>query len=369
MKKSLFALAAVTAFAGAAQAQSSVTVYGIMDMGVGSFSNKTTKDDGTTTNATGRTTGNGGGALSASRLGFRGVEDLGGGVKAEFTLEYSLTDVGIGGNTLGARQSFVGISDAKLGGLRLGRQSSPAFNALGVGLVGAFNNMPGSIYSQGLTDKSTNSAQVRPVNVFNDNAVTYTSPRLGGLVLQVQTASSNTSASDASPSVGMSTGVGNSSGASLTYTGVKNLTVALAVNNGYSTAASTKDTEGVLAANYNFGVAQAFANYTQKKVQVKGATTRDQKATEIGVRVPVTKVVGVWASTFMGNNNGADDGTFSATTGRTDISGFQLGTTYAMSKRTTAYAIYGQQAVKGKNLASPQKIQSTGMAVGLRHTF
>jgi len=79
MKKSLFALAAVGAFAGAAQAQSSVSVYGVVD---GSFTATTNKSKTTaagsevTTNQ--RNTVNGDGALSTSRLGFRGNEDLGG---------------------------------------------------------------------------------------------------------------------------------------------------------------------------------------------------------------------------------------------------------------------------------------------------
>lgn len=353
------------AFAGAAQAQSSVTVYGIMDMSYTAFSNKTTSSAGAVTNATGRTTGNGDGALSTSRLGFRGVEDLGGGMKAEFTLEYDLIDVGTGANSFGARQSFIGVSDAKLGGLRLGRQFGANYEALTTGLAGAANNMPGSIYSAGLSGKSTNSASVRPVTVFVDNAVTYTSPSFGGAQLKLQTGDTSTSASDTSAAVSSSFSAG-----SLTYSGVKNLAVALGYLTSYATSTSTKVTESTLAANYNFGIAQAFANYTQAKSQVTGTTTRDQKATEIGVRVPVTKVVGVWASGFMGKNDGVNtSGSFGATTGRTDLSGFQLGATYAMSKRTTAYAIFGQQAVKGRDTNSPQKIDTQGYAVGIRHTF
>jgi predicted porin len=79
MKKSLFAIAAVTAFAGAAQAQSSVTVYGIMDAGYATVTN--------TTAAGGTTTGLQSGGLAASRLGFRGTEDLGGGLRAGFVME------------------------------------------------------------------------------------------------------------------------------------------------------------------------------------------------------------------------------------------------------------------------------------------
>jgi len=78
MKKSLFAIAAVGAFAGAAQAQSSVTVYGILD---GGFQGVTQRAGSTKTNIT---RFNGEGAESTSRLGFRGTEDLGGGTRAFF---------------------------------------------------------------------------------------------------------------------------------------------------------------------------------------------------------------------------------------------------------------------------------------------
>jgi predicted porin len=365
MKKSLLAVAAIGAFASAAQAQSSVTVYGIMDMSYTGFSNKTTAASGAVTNATGRTTGNGDGALSTSRLGFKGIEDLGGGKKAEFTLEYDLVDVGTGANTFGARQSFIGISDNNLGGLRLGRQFEANYNALTVGLAGQGNNMPGSVYSSGLSGKSTNTASVRPVTVFVDNALTYTSPTLAGAQLQLQTGDTSTSASDTTAAVSSSFSAG-----SLTYGGVKNLNVALGYLTSNTTSTSTQLRQGTLAANYNFGIAQAFANYTLAKAIVVGATTRDQRATEIGVRVPVTPTIGIWASGFMGNNNGVNSSsTITATTGRSDISGFQLGTTYAFSKRTTAYAIFGQQDVKGKDLSSPQKIATQGYALGLRHTF
>jgi predicted porin len=365
MKKSLFAIAAVTAFAGAAQAQSSVTVYGIIDMSFSSFTNKTTNTSNAVTSATGRTTGNGDGALSTSRLGFRGVEDMGGGKTAEFTLEYDLLDAGTGANTFGPRQSFIGVADKAMGGLRLGRQFDANYNALVVGLAGQGNNMPGSIYSSGLAGKSTNSSAVRPVAVFVHNAVTYTSPTVQGAQLQVQTGSSSTSASDTLPAVSASFSAG-----SLTYTGVKNLAVALGYYTDYGTATSTGNTASTFAANYNFGMAQAFANYTMRNTKTSGVTVRDQKATEIGVRVPVTPIIGIWASAFMGDNSAVNTAAaFGSTTGNTDIGGFQLGATYAMSKRTTAYAIFGQQNVKGQGLASPQEIATQAYAVGLRHTF
>ena len=80
-KKSLVAVAALLAAAGAAQAQSSVKLYGLVDMGVASL--ELAHDKGAST----RTTAVESGMMTTSFIGFAGVEDLGGGLKAEFTLE------------------------------------------------------------------------------------------------------------------------------------------------------------------------------------------------------------------------------------------------------------------------------------------
>ena len=119
MKKSLLAVAAMGAFATAAQAQSSVTVYGILDVGyIGSnqvlaanTANATSGQAITKTTAGGI----GSGAESTSRLGFRGTEDLGGGSSAFFTLEVA---VGVNdSNALGSNGSSIagngtGVSNA-----------------------------------------------------------------------------------------------------------------------------------------------------------------------------------------------------------------------------------------------------------------
>jgi predicted porin len=127
MKKSLIALAALGAFAGAASAQSSVTMFGIVDVNVMSVDNND------------RTYSMGTDGMASSRLGFRGVEDLGGGMKASFWLEMGLAadtggNAGIWGNSTASnanrlyfnRRSTVSLSNA-WGELRLGRDYTPTF--------------------------------------------------------------------------------------------------------------------------------------------------------------------------------------------------------------------------------------------------
>jgi predicted porin len=144
MKKSLIALA-VMAAAGAASAQSSVTVYGIMDLNVGTcknslgFSSYGCISDANT--AVKSQNGVNSGGLSTSRWGLKGTEDLGGGTKAYFQLEQGLyADKGDSTATTAGTQfdriSIVGLS-GDFGAVQLGRNWGPfdvfhdAVNAVG----------------------------------------------------------------------------------------------------------------------------------------------------------------------------------------------------------------------------------------------
>jgi predicted porin len=415
MKKSLLALAVLGAFAGAAQAQSSVSVYGVMDGSYTANQNKSTTTAGVTTTTNQRNTVNGDGALATSRLGFRGNEDLGGGMSAQFVLEYDLVNIGNGGNGtetyaaqtstssnarsegLGARYSWIGISDKAMGGLRIGRQEASIHSAYGVGAAGFQNNMPGTLYFAGTSTNAAlsafgpngSSASVRPYDVFLNQALTYVSPTISGFSGQLQYSdnayNTNTTAVMGAKQVG----------ANLTFTGVKNLTlaygfqqsgvtadaVAVGSVNGLTpsnittaiTHSNTKTVSHVLSGNYNFGAVQVFAVGTQLKISTlhNQLVTRDQSAYEFGVRAPVSKTISLFGSGFMGSKKmDGNTTTLSATTsGRADLGGFQAGAMYNFSKRTTAYAIYGSQDVKGKEGANGAKITNDAYAVGVRHTF
>ncbi len=122
MKKSLIALAALAAVSGAAQAQSSVSVYGIIDSGYLS-----TESDGVRVASNAQVANNteakgiSSSASSSSRLGFRGTEDLGGGLKAEFVIETGVNATNSTISTFNNRQSFVGVNGG-FGGFRVGTQ-------------------------------------------------------------------------------------------------------------------------------------------------------------------------------------------------------------------------------------------------------
>jgi len=163
MKKSLLAIAAAGAFAGAAQAQSSVTVYGILDVGyVGSNQILAANTASSITNsAISKSTSSGiaSGAQSTNRLGFRGTEDLGGGMSALFTYEVALgindqnSLASNGTSTANAgtgvanqnRQAFVGLSQNGLGQIALGTQYTPIFSAAALTSAGQLNNIMGDM--------------------------------------------------------------------------------------------------------------------------------------------------------------------------------------------------------------------------------
>ncbi|WP_345817819.1 porin (plasmid) [Paraburkholderia sp. PREW-6R] len=165
MKKSLLALAALGAFAGVAHAQSSVTLYGIIDEGFN-----------ITTNVGGKHLYNlSSGVLQGSRWGMRGTEDLGGGLKAVFVLENGF-DVNNGklgqGNLMFGRQAYVGLGGA-LGTVTLGRQYDSVVDYVGPLEVG--DQWGGYIAAHpGDLDNFNNAYRT-------NNTVKYTSANYGGL--------------------------------------------------------------------------------------------------------------------------------------------------------------------------------------------
>jgi predicted porin len=167
MKKSLLALAVLGAYVGVASAQSSVTLYGTVDVN-GRF----VKNDGSRKRLSLSTDG-----LNSSQLGFRGVEDLGGGLKAGFTLlagvnpDAGTANVGgaAGGSKFWNRRSTVSLF-SNAGELRLGRDYTPTFWNMTLFDAFGFNGLG-------------NSGNVRQLynGTRQDNSISYwTPPNLGG---------------------------------------------------------------------------------------------------------------------------------------------------------------------------------------------
>ena len=179
MKKSLIALA-VLAASGAAMAQSSVTLFGIVDTGVGYIDNGGNEVAGSTAgqNKYGMTTsGN-----ATSRLGFRGVEDLGGGLKAGFWLEGQID--GDDGNAAGfnfKRRSTLSLMGG-FGEVRLGRDQVPSytkfvsydvFGQVGIGQFRGWSDWNGDNQT---TANNNNDAN----GIRSSNMISYYTPNFSG---------------------------------------------------------------------------------------------------------------------------------------------------------------------------------------------
>jgi predicted porin len=401
MKKSLLAVAVLGAFASAAQAQSSVTVYGLIDFGfVGSTStaagpNAQTVAQSTTASATTvpgtlkqTTSGFGGSGEATSRFGIRGTEDLGGGSRAFFTAEAALaTDnagAGIFSNNAGNsnRQLFVGLGKNGLGTASIGVQYTPIHEAAGATDAGELNNVNGNvIYDRtGGLGSSTVTAGTGTVGqtssgmttnssytVRSSNMLILKSERMAGFLGKAfvvaggkdEGAQSTTGASTTTTSNLTNNTQGY--GGSVDYqsqslfvtanyqqftTDVNQLGISRTYFPGYNGGTFTpgvnsRDNQYYIAASYDFGILKAFAQYVNRKVI--NTNNPDQyvqrSAQQIGVRAPITPTVTAWASAGMGaiNNTGAGANT-------AKFNGWQLGSDYNLSKRTNLYAIYGQTA-------------------------
>jgi len=261
MKKSLFALAAMGAFAGAAHAQSSVTVYGLIDMGITSIStDNTARTGGAVTNATVTDTGNNG-RMSGSRLGFRGVEDLGGGTTAGFTLEMGpdFTEQANGIQT-GTRLGFLSLNNKAIGGLSIGRQVSAtkavndSFTAFGNANF-ATGNVTGAGLSSATMSQSTASTSAAVSNAATQgglgnanggerisNLIRYSTPNFSGITATAALYKSATSNSGTAAVI-----IGDANGEGTDF-GVRYTAGAIDAMAAYSTYSTTNGT------GYDFSV-------------------------------------------------------------------------------------------------------------------
>ncbi|WP_295997981.1 porin [Rugamonas sp.] len=341
MKKSLLALAVLASFAGIASAQSSVTVYGVVDAGI-------TRETGA---IAGSITKLATGVQSGNRLGFKGTEDLGGGLKANFQIENGFDlDTGMtrqGGRLFG-RQAFVGLSGA-FGAANLGRQYDPIF--ISIDSIDPFGT--------GLPGQTVNLMSAGDVRT--DNAVTYSTPTMNGLTGNVL--------------YGAGEGkVGHTLGLSADYNnGPVVFTVAYNKVNRFDAlpAAATGGQKVLLVGGtYNFGPATVHAAYETDKNEVSGASFRDYM---VGVTVPVSAAGAVVASYIDKNDRVSNS----------NKGGKQFGVGYlhSLSKRTNLYASYARisndsagtnyvgDASSGGSSDQIVGHASTGLTVGMRHKF
>jgi predicted porin len=377
MKKSLLAVAAIGAFASAAHAQSSVTVYGILDVG---FTGRSTTAPATGVK-TNTTSFNGTGNESTSRLGFKGTEDLGGGMSAFFTTEFQLypTDYSLSGTSntgLANRQTFVGLKKNGIGQFAVGTQYTPIHVAMSRNSAAGQNNVYGDIiYAPAATQGADlNSAAY---TVRQNNALTASTDKLAGFTVSGMYVNNNSSTSTNNTNNQQGYGFGvnyvwSKLNVDLTYQSFKSenatagvQTTAALPSGSTINGTSLKDNQAYAGATYDFGILKAYAQYISRKASsnVNSNIFVKRSAQQVGVRSFITPKVEAWGAIGNGSYSA-----FSASAPTANITGWQLGSNYWLSKRTNLYAIYGLTKTTSTTVA-PFAGEGSQYAVGVRHTF
>jgi len=377
MKKSLVALAAL-AVAGIASAQSSVTLFGVVDAGVRYTE---TKVNGVQTKNWQLASG----GITTSRLGFRGTEDLGGGLAASFWLEAGYNaDTGLGNGGRGDtaadsgfnfnRRSTVSLSGG-FGEIRLGRDFNTTYlndtnfdpfatTGLGGSLIDA--TRAGYALAAGANGFANNSY------VRTNNAVSYFLPsNLGGFYGQLQYAFAEQSKTDGFKTNNSGRNVGGRFGYA---NGPLDVAVAygqsdLGAATGPATilgqqAVANVDTASVkelnLGASYDFGVVKAFGEAMRTKID-NDLVVLNNNNNAYGFLLGATAPVGPGLVRLA----------YSQVKYSSDFAGtdplsrkLAVGYIHNLSKRTALYTNYARVTTRGQ-----AGLQSNGFDVGLRHAF
>lgn len=383
MKKKLLAVTVSSTFAIVAHAQSTVTLYGLIDTGITYTNNQSGKSNWQETSAN----------IQGSRWGVRGAEDLGGDLKAIFTLEngYNLTNGALGQNgRMFGRQAFVGLSSGRFGTVTIGRQYDSVVDYLapmsltGTALGGTYFAHP---YDN---DNLDNALRI-------NNAVKYASNNFGGLKFGALYGFSNSTA--------FANNRAYSFGASYNYGGLNVAAGYLQFNNDinalalgatapgaqtgtYTFAAGTQRTFGG-GASYTFGPATAAFVYTQTNLSstLGGGVSPAQSGTAQGlafradsarfqnfegniryVLTPAITLAGSYSYTRSNFGGGVNP----------NFNQVNLYTDYLLSKRTDLYLIGEYQHVSsnpvvtaylnGLSSASSTRSQ-VAVSAGIRHRF
>ena len=358
MKKSLIALA-VLAASGAAMAQSSVTLFGIVDTAVGYVDNANAAGDSVYGLST---SGN-----ATSRLGFRGVEDLGGGLKAGFWLEGEI--FGDNGNANGfnfQRRSTVSLMGG-FGEVRMGRELTPSYSKTSsydlFGQVGIGQFM-------GWTDWASNSDFGTAVptadasNVRSSNMISYYTPNFGGLTAGLGYGFDEQTTGKAGRYVGGYVAYDNGPLSLAASYDQRDLLV-----NGLVAGSAVLDRDTfTLGGSYNLNVVKLNAIVQQSKYKALGESEK-VNAYALGVSAPVG--AGEVKLQYALYDNKIIE---------SKAHHISLGYVHNLSKRTAVYGTVSYMdnkddsnlGLQAKNLSTggPGRGESqTGVQVGIRHAF
>lgn len=386
MKKTLVALAAL-AVVSAASAQSSVTLSGILDIGV-----KTTGAPMLANNNSARKTEFAGNNTATSAVMFTGSEDLGAGMRANFFMELAPNMASNSTGNMAASsnwfngtpfggQSYVGLSGG-FGDLKIGAPNSAAMAASST--AQPFGTAMGSAWSTGFGRLGTTAnlgvnqflgnAGVNGRVVRHEKTAMYTTPTMGGFSGTLAYAFGNDNSTTASSnsnqflagSVGYSNGPLN---VMYAYTRIRDGANPVA---GYALVPGTLTNSvltpngtvayHVLGANFSFGKATVYAGYTDSNTDSASVVQEDSRSANIAGKFAVTPQIDLMANYVRRDSKLAAN---------LDARLIGVGADYKLSKRTNLYARYESMDLDLNNaqLQTTGGSVTTGVALGVKHTF
>lgn len=395
MKKTLLAAALMAGFAGVAHAETSVTLYGILDAGIGYQKVKGSEGYGQSTNPAAinsKRTGLINGIQSGNRWGLKGSEDLGDGLRAVFVLESGF-DLGTGnsaqGGRLFGRQATLGLAGDSWGQLDFGRQTN---------ITSKYLSAVADPFGGGFDQANIGGAFTSANTVRYDNLVMYQTPNFSGFQfgagysfnadgkqawdkdirdLNGNVIANNKDLNRQAVTAGLRYANGPV-GIALTYDQIRNR--GLSISNGVVTQGDDTTVKSWnIGGSYDFEVVKAYLAFGQTRNGLFEGQTygelNQQKLLGKGLKVN-SYLVGlsapVGAGTIMGSWTMADPSSapdsFANSTGPWELKKqhtFSLGYSHPLSKRTNVYAI-GSYA---KNVYFMPDAKSTLIGVGLRHQF
>jgi predicted porin len=324
MKKSLLALAALSAFATAAQAQSSVTISGNVEM-----SYKSVEVNDTVTNA-----GTNDSIFGTPNINFSGREDLGGGAYAGFVLQIDAETPTGGTNADGTFTiSTVSLGSKTLGEIRAGRMDVVGRDAAG---VYRFMGDIGRIEASATT------------GAYAKNTLAYTSPAFGGVTFAVSSSDGGQTATATTERVNSALIRGSFGKLNAAY-GTTQTKAA------YTTAIATapSNTVDMFAAGYDFGVAKVGAFYMTYTDNAVTNGSKDVNGMGLNVAFNLAKNLDaqVGIQQYEDDTNSAN---------KTDM--MSVGVKYSLSKRTAVYGTY-QEAKGGTAVASSSFDTTRSLAI------
>ena len=416
MKKTLLAAALIAGYAGAASAQNSVTLYGVVDIGL-LYQNVKAPATATAASKTYNQLGMASGQNAGSRWGLKGVEDLGNGLKAMFVYEQGV-NVETGSATGFTRASYIGLESSAWGTVKLGRDTSS-----GTDMTSGIDPF-GASFGTAALDSTMGTSFIRYSNMLKytspsfagfQGSLGYTFGDQGNAVSAYSTSTTNiTGVTAASPvaaynsatfgttnknralTVGLRYANGpllvaasydqimlNSQGVSTSRTAVVNSSGNVGVRSVTVPVPASDPKAWLLGGTYDFKVAKLHAAYGQvidglidgsAAFQDAGAPAGNTNSNGgilaapggrsqswmLGVSAPVGAAGKVFASWQQQIPGGIFD-----TNGAATANIGSVGYTYNMSKRTNLYAYYSYTS----NYLMIDGLKTNQLGVGVRHLF